>query len=134
MKIAKQKIKIPEALKNLADYCEEDALKRMSKLVKAVQSFPSQREQKPQQKILKAISDPTRLNILRLLRLRAMCVCELMAALDMPQPLISHHLRILKDSGIIDDRKEGKFIFYELDNRNVLKIVDALDDLAKEER
>ncbi len=130
--MVKKKIKIPEALKNLAEYCEEDALERLSKLLNATVSFPSQNEQKHQKKILKALSDPTRLNILRLLKLRAMCVCELMTALDIPQPLISHHLRILRDCGIVDDRKVGKFIFYELHSKSALKMLDALDKLTEE--
>lgn len=129
-----QKIRIPEALINLAEYCEDNALKRLKKLLNATRTFPSRSEQKSQQQILRAISDPTRLNILRLLRLRAMCVCELMAALDIPQPLVSHHLRILKDCGIVDDRKYGKFIFYEIASKTVIKIIEALDDLKKEKR
>jgi ArsR family transcriptional regulator len=131
MEICKQKIKIPTALKNL--YCKEDALKRLSELLKATQSFPSQKEVRDQLKVLRAISDPTRLNILRLLRVRAMCVCELMEALKLRQPLISHHLRILKDSGIVEDRKQGRWIFYAIRNKKVLKLIDALDDLTEEE-
>lgn len=133
MEICEQKIKIPAALKNLAEYSEEDALKRFSALLKATQSFPSQKVLKHQLKVLRAISDPTRLNILRLLRVRAMCVCELMEALKMRQPLISHHMRILKDSDIIEDRKQGRWIFYEIRNKKVLKFIDTLDDLTEEE-
>ena len=44
----------------------------------------------------KALADPTRLRILELLAEQEMCVCELMAALHLPQPLVSHHLRVLR--------------------------------------
>jgi ArsR family transcriptional regulator len=56
-----------------------------------------------------------------------------MEALKLRQPLISHHLRILKDSGIVEDRKQGRWIFYAIRNKKVLKLIDALDDLTEEE-
>jgi len=65
--------------------------------------------------LFKALSDETRLRILNLLLERELCVCELMDALQMPQPRISHQLRILKDAGLILDRREGKWIIYALE-------------------
>ncbi len=64
--------------------------------------------------LFKALSDETRLRILNLLLERELCVCELMDALQMPQPRISHQLRILKDAGLITDRREGKWMIYAL--------------------
>ncbi len=64
--------------------------------------------------LFKALSDETRLRILNLLSEGELCVCELMDALQMPQPRISHQLRILRDAGLITDRREGKWMIYAL--------------------
>jgi ArsR family transcriptional regulator len=64
--------------------------------------------------LFKALSDETRLRILNLLFQGELCVCELMDALQMPQPRISHQLSILKAAGLVVDRREGKWIIYAL--------------------
>ena len=66
--------------------------------------------------LFKALSDETRLRILNLLFRGELCVCELMDALQMPQPRISHQLSILKAAGLVVDRREGKWIIYALSN------------------
>jgi len=65
-------------------------------------------------KTLKAMADPTRLRILRLLLQRDLCVCELMFILKMEQSRISHQLRILRDAGLVEDNREGKWMTYRL--------------------
>ena len=67
-------------------------------------------------KFFKALADITRLRILGLLTVREMCVCEVMVALELTQPTASHHLRILENVGLVRDRKEGKWVFYALQN------------------
>ena len=67
-------------------------------------------------KFFKALADTTRLRILGLLEVREMCVCEVMVALDLTQPTASHHLRILENVGLVKDRKEGKWVFYALND------------------
>jgi len=64
--------------------------------------------------MFKALSDETRLNIVGLLGIRELCVCEIMVALGLTQSTTSHHLMILKNAGVVDDRKEGKWVFYRL--------------------
>ena len=59
-------------------------------------------------------ADGTRLRILGLLSKEELCSCELMAALDLTQPTTSHHLGILERSGLVDSRREGKWVFYRL--------------------
>lgn len=66
--------------------------------------------------IFKALSDPTRLRIMKVLESRELCVCELMQVLDMSQPRISRHLGILKSAELVNDRREGKWVFYSLRN------------------
>ncbi len=64
--------------------------------------------------ILKILSDEIRLKIVSLLAENELCVCELMDTLGMSQSRISNHLRILRNTGIIEARREGKWIFYSL--------------------
>src|ERR1700737_2152063 len=63
-----------------------------------------------------ALSDETRLEIIELLRKGERCVCELTDSLDAAQSRLSFHLRVLKDAGIVRDRKDGRWVYYELDS------------------
>jgi DNA-binding transcriptional ArsR family regulator len=65
---------------------------------------------------IKALSDETRLRLMKLLEGGELCVCELMQVLDMSQPRISRHLGVLKNAGLVDDRREGKWVYYSLCN------------------
>ena len=71
--------------------------------------------------IFKAFSDETRLRILKLLEHGELCVCDLVAALDMVQPKVSFHLAILKEGGLIRDRKEGKWTHYSLNESDMFR-------------
>ena len=64
--------------------------------------------------VFKAFSDETRLRILFLLSERELCVCELVAVLNMPQGRISRHLSVLKHAGLVSDRRAGTWIYYSL--------------------
>ena len=65
-------------------------------------------------KFFKALGEPTRMKILKLLSDREMCVCELMDVLDMNQPRISQHLRVLKEAGVVKERKQAQWSYYSL--------------------
>jgi len=65
-------------------------------------------------KIFKALADPTRLRIVLLLRRRELCVCELMFVLRMEQSRVSHHMRVLRDAGIVEDVRNGRWIIYRV--------------------
>jgi ArsR family transcriptional regulator, arsenate/arsenite/antimonite-responsive transcriptional repressor len=65
-------------------------------------------------KIFKALADPTRLRIVLLLQRRELCVCELMFVLGMEQSRVSHHMRVLRDAGIAEDVREGRWIIYRV--------------------
>lgn len=69
--------------------------------------------------IFKAFSDETRLRIVKLLENGELCVCDITAALDMVQPKVSFHLGVLKEAGIVKDRKEGKWIHYRLNDNDL---------------
>ena len=62
-----------------------------------------------------ALSDETRLEIIELLRGGERCVCELTDTLDAAQSRLSFHLRVLKDAGVVRDRKDGRWVHYELE-------------------
>jgi ArsR family transcriptional regulator len=72
-------------------------------------------------KIFKALSDETRLRIIKLLEQGELCVCDIVAALDMVQPKVSFHLSTLKEAGFIKDRKQGKWIHYSLNEKDLFK-------------
>lgn len=64
--------------------------------------------------IFKALGDSTRLDIIRLLNGKELCVCDILDAFSLSQPAISHHLKILKQAGLLLDSRQGKWIFYRL--------------------
>lgn len=64
--------------------------------------------------LLKLISDNSRLQILCIIQKDEHCVCELMEETKLSQSLISHHLKDLKDYGLVSDRKQGKWSYYSL--------------------
>jgi ArsR family transcriptional regulator len=71
--------------------------------------------------IFKALSDETRLRIIKLLEQGELCVCDIVAALDAVQPKVSFHLSTLKEAGLIKDRKQGKWIHYSLNEKDLLR-------------
>ncbi len=80
--------------------------------------------------IFKALSDETRLRILKLLENGELCVCDIFSALNMVQPKVSFHLAVLKEAGLIKDRKAGKWVHYQIDNSDLFRrflILSAID-------
>ena len=65
-------------------------------------------------KVMKALSDPNRVKIIKLLQQKMMCVCELRGALKIAQPTVSKHLKILEEAGLVDYAKDGLWVNYFL--------------------
>ena len=65
-------------------------------------------------KVMKALSDPNRVKIIKLLQQKTMCVCELQGALKIAQPSVSKHLKLLEEAGLVDYKKEGLWVNYYL--------------------
>lgn len=65
-------------------------------------------------KVMKALSDPNRVKIVKMLQHKDMCVCEIRAALQIAQPSVSKHLKILENAGFVDFKKEGLWVNYHL--------------------
>ena len=89
----------------------------------------------------KALSDETRQSILKMLEQREMCVREIVGGFDVSQPTISHHLDILKRTGLIVSKRKGQNIFYSL-NRDwfkecccdFLSMFDCCSDMARSDK
>ena len=69
-------------------------------------------------KVMKALSDPNRIKIIKMLQHKMMCVCELKAALEVAQPTVSKHLKILEEAGLVDSKKDGLWVNYFLADGN----------------
>lgn len=69
---------------------------------------------KPFIKIMKALSDPNRVKIIKLLQQKVMCVCELQGAIGLAQSTVSKHLKILEEAGLVDYSKDGLWVNYFL--------------------
>ncbi|MCU0596133.1 MAG: metalloregulator ArsR/SmtB family transcription factor [Desulfobacterota bacterium] len=73
---------------------------------------------KPFLKVMKALSDPNRVKIIKMLQQRFLCVCEMRAALNIAQPTVSKHLKLLEDAGLVTSEKDGLWVNYRLTNGN----------------
>ena len=96
-----------------------------------LENLPDNEELEEISDIFKSIADPTRLKILFLLKNGELCVCEIFDALDKSQSTVSHHLHILKKEKIINGRKEVKWIYYKLNNPDILKSISEFSKVAK---
>ena len=67
-------------------------------------------------KIMKALSDPNRVKIIKMLQKKKMCVCELRAVLNLAQPTVSKHLKILEEAGLVESEKDKLWVNYLLTN------------------
>ena len=84
-----------------------------------------------------ALSDETRVEIVEMLGNSERCVCDLTDALDAAQSRLSFHLKVLKDAGIVRDRKDGRWVHYELDREafeEIEQLIGAMKPDAKRKR
>ena len=117
----------------------EEAINRMTRLIgdadkaeckvdklRSITSMLDEKDIEVQAEIFKAMSDPCRLKILLLLREGELCVCEIMIGLDRPQSTTSHHLSILKDAGLIKERKDGSWSRYRLSEGAIIEMLNLV--------
>src|SRR5258708_32521727 len=85
-----------------------------------------------QARLLKALADPTRLRILSLLSRYEgeVCVFEIVESFTLEQPTISHHLRILRDAGLVDCRKKGLWAYYYVRREALTRAQEVINSLA----
>ena len=65
-------------------------------------------------RVMRALSDPNRVKLIKMLQHKVMCVCEIQTALGIAQPTVSKHLRVLQDAGLVRFRKDGLWVNYHL--------------------
>ena len=80
--------------------------------------------------VFKAFCDENRLEILHLLRSGEKCACVILEELDIAQSTLSHHMKILCESGIVDNRKDGKWTYYFISEKGVQSAKDLLSELT----
>lgn len=87
--------------------------------------------------VFKAFCDENRIRIVKLLRTGEKCACKLLEEINVTQPTLSHHMKILCDSGVVVGRKEGKWMYYSVSPEGAeyamqcLNALTALDDKTK---
>jgi ArsR family transcriptional regulator, arsenate/arsenite/antimonite-responsive transcriptional repressor len=81
-------------------------------------------------RLFHALSDQTRLSILQRLRFGERCVCDLTDALDAAQSRLSFHLKVLKDAGLVTDRREGRWMYYTLNTDALAEMGELVESLA----
>lgn len=120
---------INQRLKRLTetDLCQAEVADEYYKeLLQLAEDVANVKTAKRKSKFFKALSDQKRLRIVKLLREKEMCICELMICLDMTQPNLSHHIQILEEAGIVNRTKKGKWVYCSLANK---KQVEELVEL-----
>jgi ArsR family transcriptional regulator len=83
-----------------------------------------------QAKVFKAFCDEKRLQILGLLRSGEKCACILLDQLDMAQSTLSYHMKILCESGIVDNRQDGKWTYYRLSEKGSCFAIELLKEIT----
>lgn len=77
-------------------------------------------------KIYKALGDEKRLEILEILSNGEKCACDILELLTISQPTLSHHMKLLNDAGVVQARKEGKWVYYSLSKDGIEALIDNL--------
>jgi len=91
----------------------------------------SEKNIKQATEFLKIISEENRLKIFCILRDGEKCVCEIWRYLNLPQNLVSHHLKVLRDFDLISSKKEGLKVFYKLNQKTLIKHAKLLNKFLK---
>jgi len=84
--------------------------------------------------IFKVLGDETRTRILYLLSLKELCVCDIAEIMEMSLPAVSHHLRLLKALRLVKYRRDGKQVYYSLDDHHIVALIRMAQEHFQEER
>lgn len=84
--------------------------------------------------LFKVLGDETRTRILYLLSLQELCVCDIAEVMEMSLPAVSHHLRLLKAHRIVKYRREGRLVYYSLDDGHVVNLIRVAQEHFAEGR
>ncbi|MBP2644628.1 MAG: hypothetical protein H6Q75_68 [Firmicutes bacterium] len=109
-------------LETSCDVCEELCEHPQAICLAKAEALPEDEVQELAE-IFKILSDPTRLKILYMLSRRELCVCDIAAVSGMSQSAVSHQLRLLRGTRLVKYRREGKLVWYSLDDNHVVTLL-----------
>ena len=81
--------------------------------------------------LIKALADETRLKIIDMLSCGELCACKILDHFNITQPTLSYHMKILTESGLVNGRREGAWMYYSLNAENINGLLDFLNVLTK---
>jgi DNA-binding transcriptional ArsR family regulator len=110
--------------------CAEKCINKVN-VNKTLKNFPDQKEIVEMAEIFKALSDPSRLKIVLALLKREHCVCDIAVICQQSESAISHQLRVLRTLKIVKNRREGKSVYYTLDDDHVMSLIHYSLDHVK---
>ncbi len=105
------------------DLCQEKCIHR-DRVAEAADSLPPAWIARQLADLFKAMGDPTRLKIVTALLTGELCVCDLAAVCGLSDSAVSHQLRTLRALGILDNRRDGKIVYYRLADDHVRQILE----------
>ena len=120
-------------INNNLDTCSCDVLHN-DLIIKVRESMPEEVDLYDLAELFKVFGDSTRIKIISALLESELCVCDIADLLNMTQSAISHQLRVLKQAKLVKNRREGKVVFYSLDDDHVLQIFKQGYEHVKEEK
>ena len=120
---------VPESTRRTLDRLYDDPDDRLASLSDLM---ADDTELEGPRAVFKALSNEHRIRILEALRDRELCACEIQVVLDAPQSTVASHLRELKDAGLVNTRRRGRWTYYRIGDTAVLQLLDIADALAKE--
>ena len=112
--------------------CSEKCINE-TKVNKTLKTFPDPEDINGIAEIFKALSDPSRLKIVLALLKQEHCVCDIAVICNQTESAISHQLRILRNLRIVKNRREGKIVYYTLDDDHVISLINMSLDHVKHE-
>jgi ArsR family transcriptional regulator len=120
---------VPESTRQTLDRLYDDPDDRLTSLFDLT---PNDTEIEATRAVFKALSNEYRIRILEALGDGELCACEIQVVLDAPQSTVASHLRELKDAGLVNTRRQGKWTYYRIGDTAVLQLLDIADALAEE--
>ena len=120
---------VPESTRQTLDRLYDDPDDRLASLFDLT---ADDTELEAARAVFRALSNEHRIRILEALRDGELCACEVQVVLDAPQSTVASHLRELKDAGLVNTRRRGRWTYYRIGDTAVLQLLDIADALAEE--
>jgi len=120
---------VPESTRQTLDRLYDNPDDRLTSLFDLA---PEETQVDATRAVFKALSNEHRIRILEALRDGELCACEIQVVLDAPQSTVAGHLRELRDAGLVNTRRQGKWTYYRIGDTAVLQLLDIASALAGE--